>query len=137
MNRKAIFLVFLALSGCFQPKVESDVSLIHWEEYESKPELYEGATIEMCGWFVSGMEQCTLSEGKNNRPDLAIWITPRSGICLPLKAFQNPIGQWATVSGEFHQGGGFGHLGMFNAALFKATIQLRHSPCETSEHEVN
>lgn len=87
----------------------------------SAPEEVDGKSIDVCGWFVTDMETCTLRrsppDGLSTDVDSVIWAIPSQDVCVPVRAFKRPIAGWARVNGTFRAGQGFGHLGQSRYAL--------------------
>jgi hypothetical protein len=113
------FTALLLLAGCASlPVAQTPIGSIF-----DAPKEYEGRTVRVCGWFVSGMEQCTLSREPQGAPMLTVdssatlWVTPKSGVCLPINAFRKPKATWAVVEGTFRTSGGWGHLGQYQHTI--------------------
>lgn len=97
------------------------------------PEHFEGKKVSVCGWFVAGMEQCTVSqlatETANLNTQVEIWVTPDSNICMPINWQRNPVASWAIVEGTFYTGSGFGHLGMYQHLMIGGSVNPIQGEC--------
>ncbi len=119
MTIRVLFVVALVtLAGCASTQKVAIQSLV------ADPEQYVGERIEVCGWFVVRMEECSLSPAPSY-DKLSVWVLPRTEDCLPSNWFENPRAEWARVSGKVQTGGGYGHLGMYETVLVGAAISKR------------
>jgi hypothetical protein len=120
----ALIPLLLALSGC------ASVPVVPIQDLLDDPKRYAGQEIRVCGWFVMRMEECSLAPDRNHQAT-SIWVAPRTDACVPIRWFENPRAEWATVSGIVRTGGGWGHLGMYETVLAAGTIKrVRECPAE-------
>jgi hypothetical protein len=116
----------VSLAGCAAPQ------RVHIQSLLEEPDKYAGEKVEVCGWFVMRMEECSLAPAPNYE-ELSVWVLPRTEACLPKNWFKNPRAEWALVSGEVQTGGGYGHLGMYETVLVGGTIRRQRDCGELGE----
>ena len=124
--RPLLLVALAALAGCAGPQRVGIQSLL------AQPEEYAGERIEVCGWFVMRMEECSLAP-EPRYEKLSVWVLPRTEDCLPKNWVRNPRAEWALVSGKVQTGGGYGHLGMYETVLVGGTIRRQRDCGEPDE----
>ena len=128
--RRLFVLPAVLLLGCASISAPSQL-----DDVLASPERFNGRSVQICGWFVSGMETCTLSPAGTSslRTDgQIIWVTPKSDTCLPANALSSPQATWAVVDGTFHTGGSYGHLGLFQNTLVGGKVVPIQGGCSSS-----
>ncbi|MGH8078334.1 MAG: hypothetical protein ACREPE_13545 [Lysobacter sp.] len=113
------------LSGCAVDQALAKNTCLGWAQVEANPKRYAGKTITLHGWFSTEFETCDLKpSGYISSVD--VWILPQDEeqLCSLDQATKRPVHSWAAVSGVFHYGEKYGHLGSYNAAISNAKITI-------------
>jgi hypothetical protein len=116
MGRISVMFAGLLCAGCAVRGAPVAI-----EALREEPSEFSGQLVSTCGWFEAAFEVCSLAESKYHFSP-AVWVSPRSDVCLPQRAILNPKSFFARVTGRVHFGASYGHLGLYPIALSEASV---------------
>lgn len=125
--------------GCASTNAVSKVPCVEWSELEANPMQFNGKEISLVGYFDAEFEVCSLRpEERVSMIDIWVMPTSESDICSLKQATERPLSSAAMITGTFHFGARYGHLGTYNAAIAGAHVQLKNVDgnfaCHIKEH---
>ena len=115
--------LLLFLMSCSVSSERQDDVVLSWSALREQSAALDGQYVSLCGWFVADRDVCTVSDSEENYT-LAIWVRPKSEICLPVEVFSSPARSGAKVTGLFHHGGSYGLFGLYESAITDADVKL-------------